>query len=342
MEVFEMADNNTNNDRRPLGLAEAETVWYNHSLAVQEAMNNDPYTNGGVIDSMNKFGYINAQSFGVGPGKMILEKYFVYEDIKFLSCFRLQTATLPEVKRFKELISRFEKYLSENAWETTMGNTVPGYTPSYNGWNNPNLFGGVSVQPIYGAPVPMEIPKEWMGETPSDISRRQMGPKNWGDYSATSSNDEVQKGPNEPDEQSSDEKTPSLFRSTGFPFPEKIGEKEPSFSSSIWNTKAGLAAFGIPAPPEPGFNRTSKSTRVVLSAEGISSKDDVQAEKKQEEFTDMVYKSISGTPGPVEPGQLKNASLKAILDYPSTGVVINENPVSLTEENKSVDKEDKD
>lgn len=312
-----------NNDRRPLGSAEAETVWYNHSRAVQEAMNNDPYTHGGVIDSMNKFGYINAQSFGVGPGKMILEKYFAYEDIKFLSCFRLQTATLPEVKRFKELISRFEKYLSENAWETTMGNTVPGYTPSYNGWNNPNLFGGVSVQPIYGAPVPMEIPKEWTGETPSDISRRQMGPKNWGDYSASSSNDEVQKGPNEPDEQE---------------------EKKPSSISSLWNNKpsnmkAELAGFyGISAPPEPGF----KHTGVVLSADGISSKDDVQAEKKQEEFTDMVYKSISGTPGPVEPGQLKNASLKAILDYPSTGVVINDNPVSLTEENKSVDKEDKD
>lgn len=335
MEVRNMCEE-YNNDRRPLGLAEAETVWYNHSRAVQEAMNNDPYTNGGVIDSMNKFGYINAQSFGVGPGKMILEKYFVYEDIKFLSCFRLQTATLPEVKRFKELISRFEKYLSENAWETTMGNTVPGYTPSYNGWNNPNLFGGVSVQPIYGAPVPMEIPKEWTGETPSDISRRQMGPKNWGDYYASSSNDEVQKGPNEPDEQE---------------------EKKPSFSSSVnnkpTNMKAELAGFyGISAPPEPGFkNRTSKSARVVLSAEGISSKDNVQkalnetedeTEKKQEEFTDMVYKSISGTPGPVEPGQLKNASLKAILDYPSTGVVINENPVSLTEENKSVDKEDKD
>jgi len=56
----------------------------------------------------------------------------------------------------------------------------------------------------------------------------------------------------------------------------------------------------------------------------------------------MVYKSISGTPGPAEPGQLKNASLKAILDYPSTGVKINDNPASLTEENKSVDKEDKD
>ena len=55
----------------------------------------------------------------------------------------------------------------------------------------------------------------------------------------------------------------------------------------------------------------------------------------------MVYKSISGTPGPAEPGKLKNASLKAILDYPSTGVVINENPVSLTEENKSVDEEKK-
>ena len=313
--------------RKPLGSEEVENVWYTHKRVVQEAMNNDPYTNGGVLDSTNKYGYVNTQPFGVGPGKMILEKYFSYEELMFMSCFRLQTATLPDVKRFKELISKFEKYFSKNSWETTMSNTVPGYTPSYNGWNNPNMFGGASVQPLYSAPVPMDIPKEWMGETPSDISRRQMGAMNWGDYSASSSNDEVQKGPNEPDEQE---------------------EKKPSSISSLWNNKpsnmkAELSSFyGISAAPEPGFNRTSKSTRVVLSADGISSKDDVQAEKKQEEFTDMVYKSISGTPGPVEPGQLKNASLKAILDYPSTGVKINDNPVSLTEENKSVDKEDKD
>ena len=280
---------------RPLGFTEAESVWYNHNAVVREAMNNDPYTNGGVIDSTNKYGYVNAQSFGVGPGKTILEKYFSYEELRFLSCFRLQTATLPEVKRFKELISRFEKYLSENALETTMGNTVPGYTPSYNGWNNPNLFGGASVQPLYGAPVPTEIPPEWKGETPCDLSRRQMGSKEWNDYFASLNNDDVQKGPNEPDEQKND--------------------KPSNIISSL------SIAPGIPGAPEPGFkNRAHKSKRVVLSAEGASSKDDVQK-------------------GPNEPGELKDRfSLKGILDYPSTGVVINENPVPLTNEKDSADK----
>lgn len=277
--------------RKPLGSEEVENVWYSHKGVVREAMNNDPYTHGGVIDSMNKLGYINVQPFGGGPGKIILEKYFAYEEIKFLSCFRLQTATLPEVARFKELISRFEKYLSENAQETTIGNTVPGYTPSYNGWNNPNLFGGASVQPLYGAPVPISIPPEWKGEPPCNLSRRQMGSKEWNDYFASLNND-VQKGPNEPDEQRSDEKTPLFFGSIGTPFPERIGKKKDQYKK-----------------------------RVVLSTEGISSKDDVQK-------------------GPNEPDKLKERfSLKGILDYPSTGVVINENPVPLTEENKSVDKD---
>ena len=62
---------------KPLGLTEAESVWYNHNRVVQEAMNNDPYTNGGVLDSTNKYGYVNTQPFGVGSGKMIIEKYFL-------------------------------------------------------------------------------------------------------------------------------------------------------------------------------------------------------------------------------------------------------------------------
>lgn len=310
-----------NNDRRPLGLAEAETVWYNHSRAVQEAMNNDIYTNGGLLDNTTYAGYIVPQTFG-SIGKTILEREFTYEELSFISRCRLHSITIGDLDRLISLLEKFRDKCKTAAFDPFFGQSMPQQPPV---WNNPYSS---YVQPLYGAPVPMEIPKEWTGETPSDISRRQMGPKNWGDYSAQSSNDEVQKGPNEPDEQE---------------------EKKPSFSSSLWNNKpsnmkAELSSFyGISAAPEPGFkNRTSKSTRVVLSADGISSKDDVQTEKKQEEFTDMVYKSISGTPGPVEPGQLKNASLKAILDYPSTGVVINDNPVSLTEENKSVDKEDKD
>ena len=274
---------------KPLGLTEAESVWYNHNRVVQEAMNNDPYTNGGVLDSTNKYGYVNNQPFGVGPGKMIIEKYFSYEELKFMSCFRLQTATLPDVKRFKELISRFEKYLSEKSWETTMSNAVPGCTPSY-------PYMGVSVQPLYGAPVPTEIPKEW------------------DDHFASLSNDAVQKGPNEPDEQSSDEKmtsflgsawndppvrtrTGKLYGVTGFPFPEKIGKKKDQYKK-----------------------------RVVLSAKEIPSKADIQNGPNEPDDED-----------PLE----ETRKLFGTLAAPSSGIAINENPVPLTEENKSVDKEEK-
>lgn len=298
-------------NRRPIGVNEAENAWLEQMTKFRTAVNNDPYTNGGLLDSVNHLGYVIAQPFGAGPAKLILEKEFTYEELQFISRCRLQNISLPDLERLISLLNRFKEKLMTTNWETTMGNTVPGYTPSYNGWNNPNLFGGSSVQPLYGAPVPMEIPKEWMGETPSDISRRQMGTKEWDNHFASLSNDDVQKGPNEPDEQSSDEKIPSFLGSAwndpvrtrsdkfygstgGFPFPEKIGEKKDQYKK-----------------------------RVVLSAEGTSSKEDVQK-------------------GPNEPGELKDRlSLKGILDYPSTGIKINENPVSLTEENKSVDKEEK-
>jgi hypothetical protein len=157
----------------------------------------------------------------------------------------------------------------------------------------------------------MSIPPEWRGETPCDLSRRQMGSKEWNDYFASLNNDDVQKGPNEPDEQ---------------------GEEMPSFLGSVWDNKPSNVRSSlreepvIPGAPEPGFkNRTHKSTRVVLSAKEISPKDDIQK-------------------GPNEPDESKDRfSLKGILDYPSTGVVINENPVPLTttDKNDSVDKEEK-
>ena len=323
-----------NNDRRPLGLAEAETVWYNHRRAVQEAMNNDIYTNGGLLDNMTYAGYIVPQPFG-STGKTILEREFTYEELSFISRCRLHSITIGDLDRLISLLEKFRDKCKTVALDP-FGQPMPQQPPV---WNNPYPSYGFglngNVQPLYGCPVPMEIPKEWKGETPSDISRRQMGPKNWEDCFASLSNDDVQKGPNEPDEQE---------------------EKKPSFSSSVnnkpINMKAELAGFyGISAPPEPGFkNETSKSRRVVLSPEGVSSKDDVQkdlneteddTDKKQKEFTEMLYGSTSGTPGPVEPGQLKDVSLKAILDYPSTGIVINKNPVPLTEENKIVEDKDK-
>ena len=259
-------------NRRPIGVNEAENAWLEQMTKFRTAVNNDPYTNGGLLDSVNHLGYVIAQPFGAGPAKLILEKEFTYEELQFISRCRLQNISAPDLDRLIALLNKFKKKLMTTNWETTMGNTAPGYTPSYNGWNNPNLFGGSSVQPLYGAPVPMEIPKEWMGETPSDISRRQMGTKEWDNHFASLSNDDVQKGPNEPDE-------------------------------------------------------TEDET-----------------EKKQKEFTEMVYKSASDTPGPNEPGYIMSgSSLKAILDYPSTGIKINDNPVSLTtDKNDSVEEKNND
>ena len=95
-------------------------------------------------------------------------------------------------------------------------------------------------------------------------------------------------------------------------------EKEtPSLQDSVWINKPSTVSaalyngLGLPGAPEPGFkNRTRSSTRVVLSAKEASSKDD-------------------------------SSLTKVVTDGPSTGVIINDNPVSLTEENKSVDEEKK-
>lgn len=107
---------------------------------------------------------------------------------------------------------------------------------------------------------------------------------------------EAQKGPNEPDDQ--EKETPSLQDSVWINKPSTV-------SAALYN------GLGLPGAPEPGFkNRTRSSTRVVLSAKEVSSKDD-------------------------------SSLAKVVIDGPSTGVVINDNPVSLTEENKSVDEEKK-
>jgi hypothetical protein len=237
--------------RKPLGSEEVENVWYTHKRVAQEAMNNDPYTNGGLLDSTNHLGYVIAQPFGVGLAKMILEKEFTYEELQFISRCRLQNISAPDLDRLIALLNKFKKKLMTTNWDAAMGNTAPGYNPSYNGWNNPNLFGGPSIQPLYGCPIPQHVEEE------------------------------AQKGPNEPDEQSSDEKTPVFFGSVGTPFPERIGKKKDQYKKTV-----------------------------VLSAEGISSNDDSNL-------------------------------FKIASDGPSTGVVINENPVSLTTTDKidSVDEE---
>lgn len=101
--------------------------------------------------------------------------------------------------------------------------------------------------------------------------------------------------------------------------PDEQEKETPSLQDSVWINKPSTVSaalyngLGMPGAPEPGFkNRTRSSTRVVLSA--------------KEEATSNDDKSL----------------FKVVSNGSSTGVVINENPVSLTEENKSVDEENKD
>lgn len=289
------------NNNRPLGLQEAENAWNERQRKASTAMISDIYTNGGILDRINAMGYEQPMLYP-STIQQILERDFSYEELKFIAGARLPNMSMADIDRFISLLEKLKKCI-----KNIPANGLPTpVTPSTPSWNTPYYDGfGGGVQPSY----PMEIPKEWMGETPSDISRRQMGTD---DFTALI-NDDVQKGPNEPDE---------------------------SVNNKPINMLAELAAHGISIPPEPEFkNRTSKSSRVVLSAEGTSSKDDVQkglnetedeTEKKQKEFTEMLYRSAYGAPGPIEPGQLKDVSLKAILDYPST------------EDNKNSDEENKD
>lgn len=319
-----------NNDRRPLGLQEAENVWHEHQRKAATAMTSDIYTNGGLLDRNNSMGY-EQPVFYPSTIQQILERDFSYEELKFIAGARLMTMSMADIDRLISLLEKLKEFIKNIP---TNGLPTP-VTPSTPSWNTPYYGFGGGVQPSY----PMEIPKEWMGETPSDISRRQMSPKNWDDHFASLSNDDVQKGPNETDEQSSD-------------------EKMPSFLGSAWNTppvrtrtKKFYGSTGTPFPEKIGKKKDQYKKKVVLSPEGVSSKDDVQkdlnetedeTDKNQKEFTEMLYRSASGTPGPVEPGQLKGIpSLKAILDHPSTDVEINENPVPLTEENKIAEDKDK-
>lgn len=224
---------------------------------------NDIYFNGGVLDDHDFNGYTIFHNPTYTAAKALLEKNFPLDDLRFISAFRVMSSNVQDIDRFIEFLNKWKDLIINNPYR----NNGPFLSPNPNPWSDPctpYYYNG--VQPLYGCPTPMEIPKEWMGETPSDISRREMSPKKWDDYFASLSNDDVQKEPNETED---------------------------------------------------------------------------ETEKKQKEFTEMLYGSTSGVPGPVEPGGLKDrVSLKAILDYPSTGVEINENPVPLTTDEKdSVDKD---
>ena len=230
------------NNNRPLGLQDAENAWNEHQRKAATAMTSDIYTNGGLLDRTNAMGY-EQPVFYPSTIQQILERDFSYEELKFISGARLANMSMTDIDRLISLLEKLKKSIKNIP---TNGLPTP-VTPSTPSWNNPYYYGiGGGVQPLYGCPIPQHVEAE------------------------------AQKGPNEPDEQSSDEKAPLLFGSIGTPFPEKIGEKKDQYKK-----------------------------RVVLSKED----------------SDL---------------------LKVVNVGSSTGVVINDNPVSLTEENKSVDEENKD
>lgn len=234
-------------NNRPLGLQDAENAWHEHQRKASTAMTSDIYTNGGLLDRNNSMGY-EQPVFYPSTIQQILERDFSYEELKFVAGARLMTMSMTDIDRLISLLEKLKKSIKNIP---TNGLPTP-VTPSTPSWNTPYYGFGGGVQPLYGCPIPQHVEEE------------------------------AQKGPNEPDEQSSDEKTPLFFGSTGTPFPEKIGKKKDSHKSTV-----------------------------VLSAEGVSSNDD----------RDL---------------------FKVVSNGPSTGIAINDNPVSLTEENKSVDEENKD
>ena len=105
----------------------------------------------------------------------------------------------------------------------------------------------------------------------------------------------------------------------------------PSFLGSAWNdppvrtrTEKFYGIEGIPFPEKIGKKKDQYKKRVVLSAEEIPSKADIQNGPNEPDDED-----------PLE------ETRKLFGTAPSSGIVINENPVPLTEENKSVDEEKK-
>lgn len=96
----------------------------------------------------------------------------------------------------------------------------------------------------------------------------------------------------------------------------KEEEKIPSFLGAAWNdqpVRTKMEKFyssGTPFPEKIGEKKGSHKRTVILSPEVVSSKDD-------------------------------SSLAKVVIDGPSTGIAINDNPVPLTE-NKSVDEENKD
>lgn len=267
-------------NNRPLGLQDAEMAWNERQRKAETAMTSDIYTNGGLLDRTNAMGYEQPAAFYPSTIQQILERDFSYEELKFIAGARLPNMSMTDIDRLISLLEKLKKSIKDipvNGLPTPV-------TPSTPSWGTPYYGIGGGVQPLYGCPIPQHVEAE------------------------------AQKGPNEPDEQSND-------------------EKMPSFLGSAWNdppvrtrTEKFYGIEGIPFPEKIGKKKDQYKKRVVLSAEEIPSKADIQNGPNEPDDED-----------PLE----ETRKLFGTLAAPSSGIVINENPVPLTEENKSVDEEKK-
>lgn len=139
------------NRERPIGVNEAKSAWLSQMTKYRDAMTNDVYSNGGLLDNTNKFGYTPVAPFNTGTiGRQILETEFTYEELSFISRCRLISMTPPDVDRLMSLIKKFkEKLIASQAHQDILQpptyQTAPYFnTPYYGAAGNPWLNGGPS------------------------------------------------------------------------------------------------------------------------------------------------------------------------------------------------------
>lgn len=222
-------------NQRPIGTGDVEQVWFEHQRKSREAASNDIYTNGGLLDSSNGSGFQVLPPFGAPViSRDILENYFSYSELKFMSNARLLTMTVPEVDKLIMLLKRFKQSLEVKG--LTMGQSTNGtpnyFIPQYNS----------NVQPLYGCPIPQDqrnLNAKW---------EKDLWTRKWGNLGEESGFDFPKD--KEEDDKEEEEKMPSFLGSAwndpapvrtkpekvyspGTLFPEKIGEKKGSHKSTV-------------------------------------------------------------------------------------------------------------
>lgn len=149
-----------NRECRPLGVNEAEAAWLDQMSKYRTAMQNDIYSNGGLLDSTTKFGYMTPQVYGgISLGKDVLEREFTYEELAFISRCRLPGMTVPDIDRLISLIKKYkEKLIAANVQQQTLQpgysyRQVPAPTPYY-------TYNGTPYAWLEGTPGPISEPEE--------------------------------------------------------------------------------------------------------------------------------------------------------------------------------------